>query len=89
MEEKITIVVCGQKMNVTAREVENMLGEREAQNADQASKLSQLAVEMETLKKDKDYWYDCYVKECQKVGDVKRSIDIMRNVVNEIADRWK
>ncbi len=89
MEEKITIVVCGQKMDVTAQEVENMLGEREAQNADQASKLSQLAVEMETLKKDKDYWYDCYVKECQKVGDVKRSIDIMRNVVNEIADRWK
>lgn len=74
---------------MTIAEVENLLNEQKATIEELKSKVSQLSVQYEKEKESKDYWYDNYGKECVRVGQMQKSIDTMRDVFNEIADRWK
>lgn len=74
---------------MTIAEVENLLNELKATIEELKSKVSQLSVQYEKEKESKDYWYDNYGKECVRVGQMQKSIDTMRDVFNEIADRWK
>ena len=86
MEEN-KILVNGEEMTIA--EVENLLNEQKATIEELKSKVSQLSVQYEKEKESKDYWYDNYGKECVRVGQMQKSIDTMRDVFNEIADRWK
>ena len=87
--EKMKVNVCGQAMELSAQEVENLLAERDATIGEQAAKLSQVSVELEEARKSKEYWYDAYCAECKKFGEIQKSMDVMRNVFNETAERWK
>ena len=86
MEEN-KILVNGEEMTIA--EVENLLNELKATIEELKSKVSQLSVQYEKEKESKDYWYDNYGKECVRVGQMQKSIDTLRDVFNEIADRWK